>query len=178
MVGGERGIIPPVALERLAQKVSVFPQVPACSPIRRLAVLASVRTPVGGKGGNTDLWLRSGNLKRHIACPALQCLLSVWDTLASASMPAVPRCRSVARFPGNNPSIILHANRGNLILALKIPLRSARSPLPEGKKRAPLAQPLIRRAWLTGLDRRCPHFIAGGLVGRRRCLNHITSFGP
>jgi len=54
MVGGERVVIPPVALERLAQKVSVFPQGPACSPIRRPAVLSSVRTPVGGR------WRRDG----------------------------------------------------------------------------------------------------------------------
>jgi hypothetical protein len=49
MMGSERGIIPPIALEWLAQKVSVFPQGPACSPIHRPAVLSSVRRPVGGR---------------------------------------------------------------------------------------------------------------------------------
>ena len=53
-MGSERGIIPPFFLERFVQKVSVFPQGPACSPIHRPAVLSSVRTPVGGR------WRRDG----------------------------------------------------------------------------------------------------------------------
>ena len=45
----EPGIILPVALLRGASPASVFPHELACSPTRRLAVLSSARTPLGGR---------------------------------------------------------------------------------------------------------------------------------